>query len=60
MTKLQDVVQIKLDQPKSGKSSTTTKAFQMRLSENKSLVVYNYVNGYILDALLKAVSSDVN
>ncbi|TOY74930.1 hypothetical protein DIS16_10860 [Levilactobacillus brevis] len=60
MTKLQDVVQIKPDQPKSGKPSTTTKAFQMRLSENKSLVVYNYVNGYILDALLKAVFSDVN
>ena len=60
MTKLQDVVQIKLDQPKSGKPSTPTKAFQMRLSENKSLVVYNYVNGYILDALLKAVFSDVN
>ena len=54
MTNLQDVVQIKLDQPK---PSTTTKAFQMRLSENKSLVVYNYVNGYILDALLKAVFS---
>lgn len=60
MTNLQDVVQIKLDQSKSGKPTTPGKAFQLRLSENKSLVVYNHVNGYILDALLKAVFSDAD
>lgn len=60
MIKLQDVVQIKLDQPKSNKPATPTKAFQTRLSKNKSLVVYNYVNGYILDALLKTVFSDAH
>lgn len=60
MAKLQDVVQIKLDQQKSGKPTVPSKAFQMRLDDNKSLVVYNYVNGYILEALLKAVFNDAH
>ncbi|MFC6253743.1 hypothetical protein ACFP1H_03990 [Secundilactobacillus hailunensis] len=46
MAKLQDVVQIKLDQSKSGKPATPGKAFQLRLSEDKSLIVYNYTNDY--------------
>ena len=29
--------------------------FQMKLGENKTVLVYNRINNYILDALLKAV-----
>ena len=54
----QEIVQVKLDQPKMYPASTTSKAFQMRLGENKTVVVYNRINSYILDALLKAVFKD--
>ncbi|KRM05033.1 hypothetical protein FC89_GL001860 [Liquorilactobacillus ghanensis DSM 18630] len=51
----QEIVQVKLDQPKGVQPTTTSKAFQMKLGESKTVVVYNRVNNYILDALLKAV-----
>lgn len=54
----QEIVQVKLDQPKMYQASTTSKAFQMKLDENKTVVVYNRINSYILDALLKAVFKD--
>lgn len=57
LTKMQDIVQVKLDQPK---QTAPTKALQMRLGDNKTVVVYNHINGYILDALMKAVFDDAN
>ena len=54
----QEIVQVKLDQRKMYQSSTTSKAFQMKLGENKTVIVYNRINSYILDALLKAVFKD--
>ena len=54
----QEIVQVKLDQAKSYQPATTSKAFQMKLGENKTVIVYNRVNSYILDALLKAVFKD--
>ncbi|KRM21623.1 hypothetical protein FC65_GL000938 [Ligilactobacillus acidipiscis DSM 15836] len=54
----QEIVQVKLDQPKNYQAATTSKAFQMKLGENKTVLVYNRINNYILDALLKAVFRD--
>lgn len=51
----QEIVRVKLDQPKMYHTATTSKAFQMKVDENKTVVVYNRINSYILDALLKAV-----
>lgn len=60
MASIQDIVQVKLDQPRLTQPAVTSKAFQMKLSENKSLVVYNHINGYILEAVLKAVFTDAH
>ena len=49
-----DVVHFQMDQPKS-RQSEVTKALQIKLSNEKPVIVYNRVNSYILDALLKAV-----
>jgi hypothetical protein len=49
-----DMVQIKVDEVRNP-SSLLTKAFQMKIDDNKTLIVYNRVNSYILEALLKAV-----
>lgn len=49
-----DMVQIKVDEVRNS-SSLLTKAFQMKIDDNKTLIVYNRVNSYILEALLKAV-----
>ena len=50
---------VKVEMPRDFKSSapqaTTTKAVQLRVSQNKSVIIYNKANGYIVDALLKAV-----
>ncbi|WP_390410716.1 hypothetical protein [Lacticaseibacillus jixiensis] len=49
-----DVVHFQLDQPRA-RPTETTKALQIKLSDEKTVIVYNHVNSYILDALLKAV-----
>lgn len=49
-----DFVHFQMDQPKSRTTETTT-ALQIKLSNEKTVIVYNRVNSYILDALLKAV-----
>ena len=51
-----DIVQIKMDQPNlPHPAAVASKAFQIKLADNKSVVVYNHIQGYILDALMKAV-----
>ncbi|TLQ03831.1 hypothetical protein FEZ51_07400 [Pediococcus stilesii] len=51
-----DIVQVKVDQPKQNQASTSTsKALQMNIDRNKTVIVYNRVNNYILTALLEAV-----
>lgn len=40
--------------------SVPTKAFQVRIGDNKTVVVYGRIQGYILDALLKAVFNDAH
>jgi hypothetical protein len=49
-----DVVHFQMDQPKS-RPSDVTKALQIKISNEKTVIVYNRINSYILDALLKAV-----
>ncbi|MFD1465933.1 hypothetical protein ACFQ4L_07650 [Lapidilactobacillus mulanensis] len=56
-----DIVQIKMDPSGSQSRSTmATKARQIRIDTNKSVVVYNQINNYILEAVLKAVFAGDN
>jgi len=53
----QDIV--KVEMPRNFQSSapqaTATKAVQLRVDQNKSVIIYNRASGYIVEALLKAV-----
>lgn len=60
MATIQDIVQVKMDQPRDTQAPAISKAFQMKLDDNKTLVVYNRINGYILDAVLKAVFNNAH
>ncbi|WP_010579748.1 hypothetical protein [Liquorilactobacillus vini] len=55
MTNKPDVVQIKMDKSFSPQALAPTKAFQVRVGENKTVIVYNHIQGYILDSLIKAI-----
>lgn len=55
MTNKPDVVQIKMDKSISPQASAPTKTFQVRVDDNKSVIVYNRTQGYILDSLIKAI-----
>ena len=51
-----DIVQIKMDQPNLPRpAAVESKALQIKLADNESVIVYNHIQGYILDALMKAV-----
>lgn len=50
-----DIVQIKMDKALNPPSLTTTKAFQVKIDDNKTIIVYNRIQNYILDSLIKAV-----
>lgn len=52
-----DIVQIKMDQSEP-QLRATTKALQIKVGTNKSVIVYNRINNYILEAVLKAVFTD--
>ncbi|WDT66874.1 hypothetical protein NV391_12110 (plasmid) [Companilactobacillus crustorum] len=56
MAKL-DIVQIKMDQYEP-QPRAMTKALQIKVGTNKSVIVYNRINNYILEAILKAVFTD--
>ena len=49
-----EFVQVKVDAPKN-KDYKPQKAMQFRVDQNKTVVIYNRINNYILDAFLKAV-----
>lgn len=56
-----DIVQAKLDQENSSPMPLpTSKALPVRVNNHETLVVYNHIQGYILDVLLKAVFSDAH
>ncbi|MDC4185742.1 hypothetical protein MK904_06455 [Loigolactobacillus coryniformis] len=52
-----DIVQIKMDQSEP-QPRAITKALQIKVGTNKSVIVYNRINNYILQAVLKAVFTD--
>jgi len=52
-----DIVQIKMDQSEP-QPRAMTKALQIKVGTNKSVIVYNRINNYILEAILKAVFTD--
>jgi hypothetical protein len=48
-----DIVQIKMDQPNLLRpAAVASKALQIKLADNESVIVYNHIQGYILDALM--------
>ena len=56
-----EIVRIKLEENQRRQTqSVPTKAFQVRIGDNKTVVVYGRIQGYILDALLKAVFNDAH
>ncbi|HJE98270.1 MAG TPA: hypothetical protein K8V00_11695 [Ligilactobacillus acidipiscis] len=50
-----DFVQVKIDGHKPTNEVRVQKAMQFRIDQNKTVVIYNRINNYILDAFLKAV-----
>lgn len=60
MTEKPDIVQIRMGQTPQSQSTVTTKAMHIKVGTSKSVIIYNHINGYILDAFLKAVFSDDN
>ena len=50
-----DFVQIKVDEKARHRPQEIQKAFKMDIDKNKTLIVYNRINNYILDAVLKVV-----
>lgn len=56
-----EIVRIKLEEDqRHSQFSAPTKAFQIKIDTNKTLVVYNHIQGYILDALMRAVFTDAH
>ncbi|MCF6161086.1 MAG: hypothetical protein LKG79_03730 [Furfurilactobacillus sp.] len=56
-----EIVQIELPQNHQTSVSTTPiKAMQLRLGQNKTVIIYNKANSYLVDALLKAVFNDAH
>lgn len=55
-----EIVRIKLAETRQQQTTMVTKACQIKLSNNKAVIVYNHINGYILDALMKVVFDDAH
>lgn len=60
MTEKPEIVQIQMDKVSQSQSQMSTKALQIKIGQNKMVVVYNHIQGYILDAFLKAVFDDAH
>ena len=52
-------LQVKLDDGQR-QPSPISKALQIKRNEHETIIVYNHINGYILDALVKAVFTDAH
>jgi hypothetical protein len=52
-----EIVQVQMDRPM---IQQPTKALHIKIGQNKTVVVYNHANGYIVDALMKAVFNDAH
>ena len=61
MSENPDIVQVKLDQESpSRQPMPASKTLQIRVNNRETVVIYNHIQGYILDALLKAVFPDAH
>lgn len=60
MNEKPDIVQVRVGHTAPTTSASTTKALQIKVDDNKSVIVYNRANSYILDALFKAVFAHDN
>ncbi|MFC6260868.1 hypothetical protein [Levilactobacillus fujinensis] len=57
----QDIVQIKMPHEAAGTTTVVpSRAIQLKIVKNKSVIIYNKANGYIVDAVLKAVFNDAH
>lgn len=54
------IVQIKMDKMLRSQIQAPTKALQIKIDTNKAAVVYNHIQGYILEAFMKAVFIDAH
>ncbi|WP_341780284.1 hypothetical protein [Levilactobacillus sp. HBUAS70063] len=56
-----DIVQVKMPRQAVGTTPVVpSRAVQLKVGKNKSVIIYNKANGYIVDALLKAVFNDAH
>lgn len=53
------IVQVKLDNSQR-QPRPMAKALQIKRNEHKTIIVYNYINGYILTTLMEAVFIDAH
>lgn len=53
-----DIVKVQVNQKI--EKITSTKALQIKIDNNKLVIVYNHISGYILNALMKAVFPNDN
>lgn len=60
MSEKPEIVEIKMDKPLRPQVQASTKALQIKIDANKSVVVYNHIQSYILEALTKAVFTDAH
>lgn len=58
MAEKPEIVQIQMDKSVQNQPQLLTKALQIKVGQNKTVVVYNHIQSYILDDLLKAVFED--
>jgi len=57
----QDIVQIRMPHEAAGTTLVVpSRAIQLKIGKNKSVIIYNKANGYIVDAVLKAVFNDAH
>lgn len=57
MNEKPDIVQVRVGKTVQAPAVPSTKALQIKVGSNKSVIVYNHINSYILDTLVKAVFS---
>lgn len=57
----QDIVQVKMPQKTVATTPVvTSRAIQLKIDQNKSVIIYNKANSYIVDAVLKAVFNNAH
>ena len=56
-----DIIQVKMPRQAAGTTPVVpSRAVQLKIDRNKSVIIYNKANGYIVDAVLKAVFNNAH